>query len=605
MLPIQEQNPEQAPEASPEPVRSALLTGDLGVVVLRALLEHGVGYVVGSWNDRPTPIDAAIDDARDSVLARRGVVIRRLRSQRALEPLVTAPIGGITGAPPRGAVVFSGRHGLRPTLEHFSRIRSNGAVVAFCFDEDVLRIDDAIVVDPEPTAAGLSRAIGDAFAASHAAGRPALVLLRDRAVGMRGTLRLRRELAPDDAAQHDARTRTEPVDAATAACASGLVEVHVGAAPRPRRALYAAGPMRIALERSLAALREQAAARGVRIELDDVAIIASRASGIVPDERHAAGRLLAAVRSTCVLGTRAAAVAERLEALGVQVDATHALDPGSLRGDVLVSLVASWLADAEDLDPDVREALAAIATDARAADADVVPIERVPRRGDVLHRSIPAPVAAGLTLAQGVIGVPGRVHPEYPTYRTDTGVALTVAPAATFAQHGIAAAAPDTGIGVVLVVGSADAVAAAAGSAGASIEYVDAGSPRAIGRAVAAACRAPRATWHVVVARELQHVAAPRSGAFGMDPDLAGTERLAVAAMPTAAAVLVATDDELADGPAVLALDRPEAHAALDHVRELSPATWDLHVRPIVGRGQRLSWNLRRRLVRTSAGVDL
>jgi hypothetical protein len=90
-----------------------------------------------------------------------------------------------------------------------------------------------------------------------------------------------------------------------------------------------------------------------------------------------------------------------------------------------------------------------------------------------------------------------------------------------------------------------------------------------------------------------------------MDPDLVGTERLATSAVPTAATVLVTLDDELVDGPSVLALDRPEAHAALDQVRDLSPATWDLRRRPARGRAAGAAWNLRRRLLRSIAGVEL
>ncbi|MEX0741490.1 MAG: hypothetical protein WD079_01750, partial [Phycisphaeraceae bacterium] len=142
-----------------------------------------------------------------------------------------------------------------------------------------------------------------------------------------------------------------------------------------------------------------------------------------------------------------------------------------------------------------------------------LPSSRVPRRTDVLHRSVMPTIAAGLQLAQGVIGVPSRIDKAWPTYRTDTGVPLSVVPAATFATHGPASVAPDvsSGAGVVLIVGSAGGVLEQAGAMGATVEHVDASSPRAIGVAVASACRTTRVAWHVVIANQVQHVAGPRA----------------------------------------------------------------------------------------------
>jgi hypothetical protein len=172
-------------------------------------------------------------------------------------------------------------------------------------------------------------------------------------------------------------------------------------------------------------------------------------------------------------------------------------------------------------------------------------------------------------------------------------------------MQGAASAAPNAGAGVFVVTGQAGGVSEAAGAMGASIEYVDGSSPRAIGAAIGRACRSARVAPHVIVATEVQRVAAPRASTFGMDPDLVGTERLATSAVPPAATVLVDLGDELLAGPTVLALDHPEAHGSLDPLRELSPATWDLRRASSASRAGRTSWNLRRRFVRASAGVDL
>jgi hypothetical protein len=140
---------------------------------------------------------------------------------------------------------------------------------------------------------------------------------------------------------------------------------------------------------------------------------------------------------------------------------------------------------------------------------------------------------------------------------------------------------------------------------GATIEFVDGSSPRSVGAAIGRACRSMRVASHVICISEVQRVAAPRGSTFGMDPDLVGTERLATSAVPPAATVLVDLGEDLLAGPTVLALDQPEAHGALDPLRELSPATWDLRRSTSArSRAGRTSWNLRRRFVR-AAGVDL
>lgn len=584
-----------------------LLTGDLGLVVVRALLENGVGYIVSSWHDRPTPIDAAVDEARERVLSPRGVVLRRLRSLSALEPLVTSPIGGITGAPPRGAVVFGGRRGLRPALEQFARVQCAGGVVGFSFDEDVLRIDDALVIDPEPTAIGLVRAIDAAFTASVAAGRPAILVIRERALGMRGTIRRRHDASPAATADADAVDRAAGlVSVAVAAERVGLVDASLGTARGGAvTALVVAGPIRVAAERALAQVAARLVEAGSATRLYDVAIVSSRAVGIVPSRDGAIGRMLGAVDDACVIAPRADRIAEQLRSdLSTPVSAAHSIDAGSLRGETLVSLVASWARTRLAEDDPGHAALDELAGAVAAPRA--VASSRVPRRGEVLHRAVSPVVAAGLTLAQGVIGVPGRLDAAYPTYQTDTGVPLTVVPAAVFAAHGAASAAPGTGAGVFVVTGQAGGVAEAASAAGATLELVDGSSPRAIGVAIGTACRSMRVASHVIVVGDVQRIPAPRHGStFGMDPDLVGTDRIATAAVPTAATALVQLGEELVAGPTVLALDVPAAHASLDPVRELSPATWDLRRRDTTGRFARMSWNVRRRLVRATAGVDL
>lgn len=591
--------------------REGLLTGDLGVVVVRALLEQGVGYVVSSWRDRPTPIDAAVDDARERILQPHGVVLRRLRSLAALEPIVTAPQGGITGTPPRGAVVFAGRNGLRPALEQFLSVRCSGSVVGFCFDEDALRIEDAIVVDPEPTANGLFRAIEQALLASRAAQRPALVVMRERALGMRGTIRLAAPLAPTAAADADAAWRAANVklDVPAAVHTAGLVAGQLGGATHGGQdVLFVHGPLRAAAERALAQVAAALHPAGTAGLADRVAIVDSRALGVLPPPDAPAGGLLERASTSCVIGDRADRMAELLrERLpGSRIHA-RTVEPGSLRGEDVVRAVASWLEEAHGavLDEPSCAILAGLAAGGRASNDVAALVSRVPRRNEALHRGVGPAVAAGLALAQGVIGVPARMDEQHPTYRTDSGTFLTVVPGDVYASHGPASAAPAAGPGAFLVTGPASGVVETAAASGATVEYVDGSSPRAIGSAVGRACKQPRVASHVIVVTEVQRVAAPRTSVFGMDPELVGTERLAVSAVPVSATAVVDLQDDLLAGPTLLALDHPDAHAALDPLRELSPATWDLRGSGTGSRMSRLSWNVRRRVMRATLGVDL
>ncbi|MCW2923111.1 MAG: hypothetical protein JWM98_515, partial [Thermoleophilia bacterium] len=359
MLPTAEHRttPETAPDEAP------LVVGDLGVVVLRALLENGVGYVVSSWRDRPTPIDAAIDDARERILVPRGVVLRRLRSLAALEPIIAAPSGGITGHPPRGAVVFAGRRGLRPALEQFLAIAASGGIVGFCFDDDAARIEDALVIDPEPTAVGIARAIDAAFVASVAAGRPALVVIRERALGLRGAIRVRADRSPVEAAELDAHQRSEAPHAtvAEAAEAAGLVAAHRAiAATTPageRPVLVVSGPLRQAAERALAQVSASLVAAGATPWTDAVAVVDARAPGVVPAAGGAVAAVLADSTAVCVLGARAARVAERIASAVPHPRVTvQPVDPGTARGEQLVGAIAAWVLEraADELDDPAR-----------------------------------------------------------------------------------------------------------------------------------------------------------------------------------------------------------------------------------------------------------
>ncbi|MBC7461531.1 MAG: hypothetical protein H7287_09235 [Thermoleophilia bacterium] len=608
MLPSEEQHETQGLLAAGD-----LLTGDLGLVALRGMLENGVGYIVSSWQERPTPIDAAIDDARSSVLARHGVVLRRLRALSGLAPLVTSPEApwaqsGDVHVAPRGLVIFAGRRGLRPALEQFVQLATPGAVVGITYDVDAARMQGALVLDPEPTAAGLMRAFDQAFATSARTGRPTLILVRERLLGMRGTIRCRADVSPRDAAERDAGM-PRPMAPELAAATCGLVTAERGpGAVRTQDVVVTVGSLAGAVRRGLAYVDAALEAAGLGRMADDVALLAVDAAGVVPagaavDELLGAaprvllidrpGHQLAASLRTCAPG----AAHERA-----------ALDAETARGEDVAASIARWLLTREQVSAGAAAVLQAIADRADDESVSVRSVKaRIPKRTARLNRAVSPTVAAGLALAQGVIGVPARVTPDYPTYQADTGVPLTVVPSAIFVEFGLASGAPNSLPGVFVVTGSPSGVAEQAGASGATVELVDGGSPRRIGQAIATACAGPRVAPHVILIGEVQRVAAPRAATLGLDPELLGTDRIATAAVPASGSVLVDLDDELLAGPVEILLDSSETIAVLDQVRELSPATWDLTLQRRGGqsRWSDAMWNLRRRCIRSISGVDL
>lgn len=625
-----EEPPHDTSDATPEPGvgvsvarppgPAPLLTGDLGVIAVRALLECGVSYVISSWHERPTPIDAAIDEARARLLTPRGIVLRRLRAASALAASVQAPASSWVvdehAGIPRGAVVFAGRRGLRPTLEQFVRLDVPGGVVGLCYDEEALRIADGVVLDPEPTAAGLVAAIDSAFEVSVRIGRPALVLVRESMLGMRGTVRLRPERTPREAAARDAAApRGMTVEDAVVVC--GVQRAYVGAessalddaTPAPERCvLLAVGPHARAAERALDVVGAQGSELGSAAAR--VSLITTGAGGVLPLAGDS-GPMLRSAAEVCVVAEPGTPLVARLAELAPAARVRVVTVRAELaRVDDIRPAIADWLRVVLGGDPADDNHAEAGSGAALPGLAPAV-VERLPRRDAVLHRAVSPALAAALSLAQGVIGVPGRIDPSFPSYRTDGGVSLTIVPADVFAAHGVAAAAPEArAAGVFVITGAAAAsgsVTAAASACGATIEHVDSASPRAVAACIARACRTPRSALHVVAVHDVPRVAAPTAAVTGIDHELHGTERLATAAAPREATILVELGDELTSGPAELLDGSPAATAALPGVRELTPATWDLYVRRGAA-SSRMSdgiWKLRRRLVHLVGGVDL
>jgi hypothetical protein len=432
-----------------------------------------------------------------------------------------------------------------------------------------VKIPDALVLDPEQTARGMVEAVDAALRASVALGRPTLILIRERTLGMRGTIRCRRELGPLEAALADAAT-PRSLSLGGASTTAGLVRIEPGPTQTTKWVVTSA-PLAATVRRVLAA-------HGA----DHVGMIVALApEATTADER--ACTVLAAADAGAVL---------RVGMPGARVAAeTHSHH--------VALVIAAWL----ELEP-IRDAAV---SDAELHRRIAHVTDRVPRRGEVLNRGVSPQVAAALVLAQGVIGVPVRIDATHPTYRTDTGVPLTVVTGAAFAARGLECAAPGSLPGVFVVTGDPAGVAERAAAAGASVEYVDGHAPRSAGAAIGRASRQPRAAAHVIVMSEPARIAAPRATATGLDPDLLGTDRIAVSAVPAESTSVVEFDDNLVGGPIQIPLDTPTTAAHIDSLRALSPASWDVRLlrRAKVSRWADAMWNVRRRLVRSLGGMDL
>ncbi len=585
-----------------------VLAGDLGLVVLKALLENGVGYLVTGWLDGSNPIDATIAACHEAVLTRRGVLLRRMREVAHVERLLAAPVATLTGradaTPVRGAVIWSGRSGMRPVLERFARTECVGPVVGLCFDPEIVRSTDAVVFDAPPNVRGIVAAIDQAFATSHAMGRPAIVLLRARALGLRGTMRCRDNVLPGDAPAFDEPfARIGDAAEALAAIEPGDVRTGDGAAAIVTPLAAFASAVRAAERLEAQAGCDEPTISVYAVAVPTVAVLAELGSALggarevlVLEDTNRSGA--AVVRGLEALGSTA-----RVERVAVAADTATERD--------VEQVVARWVLErgivtlsAED------EQLVADVTQVRGAALvrGGIDLDRVPRRGASLGRAVSPPIAAALVLAQGVIGVPTRVRDGVSSYRTELGTMLSVVTAEHFVAHGFAAVAPEAHAGLVLVVADASTAAAAASAAtaaGATVQVVDAASPRMLATTIARACSMPLGGPLVLIASMLPSLTVSAAEA-GLDEELQAGDRISPAALDEQALTIVeAGDDELAGAPRVAIRD---AHAVAGRLRaaaELSPAWYEVHRHKAHSATSLMLHDWRRRALRALARMEM
>lgn len=587
------------------------LVGDLGLIVLKALLENGVGYLITGWRDAQNPVDAAIDSARRTVLSRRGVLLRRLRRFEHVADTIRDPGVSAAGstAPMRGAVIWNGRSGVAPALDRFVQLEPRGSVVGICFDPAAASIASGAVIDPEQTPAGIVGAIDAAFALAASTGSPVLVLLRPRALDMRGSMTCRDNL---DVAAADALDRAVPrcLDRAESCSTlaiggvtrlgSGDVE-HVVVSGAP-----IAAAVRHALNEIVRALVD-AGANAEAARVRDTALVEVVVPTCLPLE---ARELIADAPHVSVIADDSARLSTLVESMRpaqrpVRVSRISYASVGVAH---LVRALAADLRATLGLD---AQHVAAVTLDALASPAAVDGrlgrvIERMPRRGASMHRAIPREVSAALVLAQAAIGVPDKIPGATASWRSSSGSTLTVVAADRFARLGAGCAADVAQRGVYVVFGGVSpGVASAAAGMGATVEVVNGSSPRDVAQAIAHGCAAPDIVPRVIVLAAGASVAIPTDLRLATDPELVGEDRLALAGIPESALELVErAGDARASGPVVELRDEREARAGVAAARQLSPGWFDVRVAPVSNVVERVMLAIRRHTLKTIGGLE-
>ncbi len=586
----------------------AMLVGDIGLIAVKAMLEHGVGYVVTGWTEAAHPIDAAIHSCRRSVFARRGILLRRLRNVDAVIATIQEPGSSAFGSdvPMRGVVVWNGRSGTRPALEQLLMTEVPGPVVVLCEDPDVLRIADAAVFDPAPTPQSFVGAIDAAVELSRVTGKPAGVLIRSRSLDMRGTHACRMNVSVSDAGRIDGSSEREVVSLPEAIDLIGANRVVRGAEQSAAVILAPAAVAQVVIAgidlvvQSLVDAGCNAAAAVAR----DTSVVSQDVSSVITTA--ARNRIVAAESVLMLDAVRSPGSVEHQSVDGVEVVrrgiVCERLDVSAAAQLVVRQLSSTSFAER------FPEAIEILVSPSRTAHPDHI-VSRLPRRGAGMSGPVPDRVSAALVIAQADIGVPARMSDHHPSYLTVPGGAITVVSAQRLGAEGSACAAPQARNGTFVVYGAMTVeVQTACAVMGATIELVSDTQPRrvaaAISRSVTATALQPRV---VFICGGASDPIDP-STLVGVDRDLIRVERLSSTTMPEH--VLghgEDHDDPLSSGVAVRVVDACAAQAGLGAAQELSSGWFALRrssSRPL-SKWSEMTWSLRRRLIRSIGGVEL
>jgi hypothetical protein len=569
----------------------SVVVGDLGLISLKAMLENGVGYIVCGWAERPTPIDAAIADAQRTVLQRHGIRLRRMRHADAVASVITQ--GGIGTPPgqahPRGLVVWQGRRGMRSTLEAFARTEVPAGVVGICFDPEILRARDVIAFDPEPTAVGFVRAMDEAFALSGAAGKPAVIVVRDSLLAARGSIHARENLTPAEAAALD-QTAAAQADLLEAAAGLGVIAVEGPA--DPHWCVLSDATNGATVQRALDAAK--AAALDARCELPTVSTITTAAVSLaLPAE---AASIVEAARHVALCAQEMTELARQADRPGGSSPERLVREvPARLRGDVVAGRMLRWMA-ATCEDADLETALLRAA---ERLEPQPVAIELPPSR--LPARALPSQLVAGLSLAQIALGLPVRLSPAHPTWECRNGVSLTIVDAAQFGVEGVNSAAPGRQGHVFLVHGDVtSAVQAQASAASAAVEMVNMADPRAVASAIERACMRPPLAPSIICAVPMSSIVPvdPRHEVVDLDAELASEDLVTLATIAPASVDIVERHDDPLVAVVATVTDSAAIAAAQPAGSRLSAAAYRVRRRPASGFLGRAQLRIRRASLR-------
>ncbi|MHB8617953.1 MAG: thiamine pyrophosphate-dependent enzyme [Chloroflexota bacterium] len=193
--------------------RGKQLKGDSGLIILKAMLENGVGYL-GGYPGAPTSgLYDAISDAYQPVLAGMGIYFESSGNEAAAAALLQASVDHKV----RGSVNWKvvGTNVAADVLAHIASSGVTGGVLIFVGEDYGLdsttvaektlpyaQKSTMIVIDPKGDAAELVRMVDHGFAMSEASAMPAFFLLRTRVGNLRGTIDCRDNVEPALSAKH-------------------------------------------------------------------------------------------------------------------------------------------------------------------------------------------------------------------------------------------------------------------------------------------------------------------------------------------------------------------------------------------------------------------
>lgn len=181
-----------------------LLVGDAGLLLARALVEHGVDYVACDPVDPAHPLDAVIAGLGSDLLAAVGIRLRLRRDAARARQLIEPSLR--TFDPRPGAVVIPPTPAGHRLAAELLDVTVAAPVVVVCPSSvDAMDVGGVVAV---PSVRGLTAAIDAAFQRSRERRTPTFVQVGDSALVVRGTHRCRSIGGPHDDVDGEPDTRS-------------------------------------------------------------------------------------------------------------------------------------------------------------------------------------------------------------------------------------------------------------------------------------------------------------------------------------------------------------------------------------------------------------